>query len=699
MFIVSSKFNLERITPCYETTVDKDTFFEWKQSRNHISMRLYLLFIATIVAFGETYAQTTQDYCDPAQRPAGVPFATGGFTVNNSNTIVRGCAPFQVTIQSTAAINDQYIYDYKGGNPELANSGSIPNKVHTYLKPGVYKILQLGSGTSTTNGSTGSIACQTVEVFAAPNFTVKACSGRKVQVTIPDDSTTKQYDEFIIDWGNNFTSKALKGVTSYSAYSASTNAVTISVSGSVRGQSLGCTKSASVVLNTTNLSAVAIRKVTTRTDGTVDVLVKGTQGATAEVQIDEGCKGTYVNTGLLMTSNDTTTLSIKNIDALKNTYCFRLSANDGCDNAATVSNVVASTNLEVVPQNRQNALTWKEYPRAAEFQNYRFVRSGANFGNAISNQTTTSNLDRNVVCNQQYCYQMTVTLTGGAEAVSPLRCVKAISDETPSAVRNAFVTVLEDEQKIEIRADLPATGTSTTYKTIFLRAENGSTDFKEVAIKDNTLTFKDETVNPAAQSYCYKIQYENACGNRSEPTEPICSIRLYSKTNSTVDWTAESPFLTPVNSYFLEILDEQGSLVTQVPLGGNTSFNPDTYNPDQQLFRYQILTYNQNRTQLSYSNSYVFTRDAIVFIPDAFSPNGDNVNDTFAPKGQFVDKSRLIVYNRWGQVLFETDNALQGWDGSINGQPAVEGTYVYRLEITDSVGKNFVKTGTLLLAR
>jgi gliding motility-associated-like protein len=88
-----------------------------------------------------------------------------------------------------------------------------------------------------------------------------------------------------------------------------------------------------------------------------------------------------------------------------------------------------------------------------------------------------------------------------------------------------------------------------------------------------------------------------------------------------------------------------------------------------------------------------------VFIPDAFSPNGDNMNDKFAPKGQFMDKSRLIIYNRWGQVLFETANAIEGWDGTVNGQPAVEGTYVYRLEITDSLGKYFVKTGTMLLAR
>jgi len=670
-----------------ETTIDKDTFFGEKEIGNHKSMKLYLLLFCFLGILQHSYGQ---NYCDTP--PMGA--AKGGFRVNNLDTEpINVCAGNKITVLNTTSLNVQYNYNYTGGEPKQADLSSAAE--FTYLRQGSYRILQLGS-----NGA-GSVACKKIEVYYAPNFTVKACSGGKVQVTIPTDSSTQRYDEFTINWGGNVTSKIPKAATMVASFSypANTNAATISVTGSVSGQSLGCSKpAASVVLSTTNLTAVAIRKVTARTDGLVDVLVKGSQGATAEVQVNDG-SGTFKNTGQLMTTNDTTSITVRDIDANKNTYCFRLSANDGCDNAAITSNEVCSINLDVVAQNRQNALSWKEYPRATGFQSYRLTRNSASLG-GISNITTTSTIDRNVTCNEQYCYQMTVLLANQVESVSPIRCVKAISNETPSLVQNAFVSVLETEQKIELRATPPASGTTPAkFKILFLRAANGSNDFKEVAVKDNTLTYLDDTADPAAQSYCYKIQYENSCGNRSEPTEPICSIRLYSKTNTTVDWTAESPFLTPVSVYELEVFNEQNDLVHQEPLGGNTSFDPSLYNPDQQLFRYRIKAKTQNASLISYSNFYVFTRDAIVFIPDAFSPNGDSMNDKFAPKGQFMDKSRLIVYNRWGQVLFETANAIDGWDGNVNGQPAVEGTYVYRLEITDSLGKNFVKTGTMLLAR
>lgn len=69
-----------------------------------------------------------------------------------------------------------------------------------------------------------------------------------------------------------------------------------------------------------------------------------------------------------------------------------------------------------------------------------------------------------------------------------------------------------------------------------------------------------------------------------------------------------------------------------------------------------------------------------VDLPNAFSPNGDGENDSFAPLTNcFLSDYRFQVFNRWGNTVFFTDDQHAGWDGRVNGQPAPEGRYSYKL--------------------
>jgi len=74
-----------------------------------------------------------------------------------------------------------------------------------------------------------------------------------------------------------------------------------------------------------------------------------------------------------------------------------------------------------------------------------------------------------------------------------------------------------------------------------------------------------------------------------------------------------------------------------------------------------------------------FRCDTKVFMPTAFTPNGDGLNDIFLPAFQSVDDGayELLIYDRWGQLVFETNNPLVGWNGQINGRPAQDGAYQY----------------------
>jgi len=66
-----------------------------------------------------------------------------------------------------------------------------------------------------------------------------------------------------------------------------------------------------------------------------------------------------------------------------------------------------------------------------------------------------------------------------------------------------------------------------------------------------------------------------------------------------------------------------------------------------------------------------------VYMPNAFSPNGDGDNDHFAPVGQRVVDFQMIIYNQWGKLVFVSLDINQGWDGTIDGQKAPAGKYVY----------------------
>lgn len=70
-----------------------------------------------------------------------------------------------------------------------------------------------------------------------------------------------------------------------------------------------------------------------------------------------------------------------------------------------------------------------------------------------------------------------------------------------------------------------------------------------------------------------------------------------------------------------------------------------------------------------------------LFLPTAFSPNGDGVNDLFRLRGSLPDELSITIYNQWGEVLFQSENPDFNWDGTRNGLPVHSGTYVYVLKL------------------
>jgi gliding motility-associated-like protein len=88
-----------------------------------------------------------------------------------------------------------------------------------------------------------------------------------------------------------------------------------------------------------------------------------------------------------------------------------------------------------------------------------------------------------------------------------------------------------------------------------------------------------------------------------------------------------------------------------------------------------------------------------VFIPDIFSPNDDGKNDTLYVRGKFITRLEFRVYNRWGEVVFETNSVTQGWDGNVRGIPAQSGSYYYTITATVGSATRVEEVGEIVLIR
>ena len=92
--------------------------------------------------------------------------------------------------------------------------------------------------------------------------------------------------------------------------------------------------------------------------------------------------------------------------------------------------------------------------------------------------------------------------------------------------------------------------------------------------------------------------------------------------------------------------------------------------------------------------------EASIWLPEVFTPNGDGINDILMPIIPGIKKFRCFkIYNRWGQLIFESRDKSKGWDGTYLGKPQPIETYVWQMEGEDIAGKVYTKSGLFSLIR
>jgi len=88
-----------------------------------------------------------------------------------------------------------------------------------------------------------------------------------------------------------------------------------------------------------------------------------------------------------------------------------------------------------------------------------------------------------------------------------------------------------------------------------------------------------------------------------------------------------------------------------------------------------------------------------VFFPNAFTPNQDNTNDGFIGVGEGILKYEMWIFDRWGNMIYYTDDITKPWDGTIQGQPCQIDVYVWKANVVDVFNKKHKFIGHVSLIR
>jgi gliding motility-associated-like protein len=88
-----------------------------------------------------------------------------------------------------------------------------------------------------------------------------------------------------------------------------------------------------------------------------------------------------------------------------------------------------------------------------------------------------------------------------------------------------------------------------------------------------------------------------------------------------------------------------------------------------------------------------------LYLPNAFSPNGDGKNDVFAPGATYIESFSMQIYDRWGNLICNTSDIASGWDGTYHGKKCEEGVYIYSVLFVGNTGEENSKIGRVTLVR
>ena len=243
----------------------------------------------------------------------------------------------------------------------------------------------------------------------------------------------------------------------------------------------------------------------------------------------------------------------------------------------------------------------------------------------------------------------------------------------------------------------------TTF-SIFKRTVLPETDFVKIGEVNGTdFTFTEQNVNTKVTPFDFQIRGHDLC--RNEINSPI---------HTSILLTGEKPEEYTVEMNFTDYFGWHGGVMDYVvnrSLLNKTPFEEydRVISPVRLYYENGLDHYTQcyrikaneqeGRLEESWSNEICFNFPPLMFIPNAFSPNGNNLNDMFGVTAAAIKTFKMSVFNRWGEQLFVTTDFKLSWDGTFMGAPCEQGVYMFIVEYTSFDDTPYSTKGTFHLLR
>ncbi len=634
------------------------------KNKRHLPFGFTLLFII----FSFLYQQNIL-----AQNPC--------FDVSN----IKGCAPLTVSVTDCSQADPNLVFYRFGGAPVQRET------IFTFQEAGIYSISQL-----INTGGTGGDSVRReniIEVFEPKtvDFTLLRCADNKVKVQINEE----YYDSYKIDFGDNQSIIIGANQSAEHTYNSSTN-FTITVRGLFQGGAENCTPSSQIIQPVGALLPAQITRFEFFENGNAKIDYTLQTDLPHKLEIKRG------NSFEKIDSIPSTSTSFIIQDALPNAL-YRISVEDICSNQIESSELFYVSDIILRGEENYIDIAWNTAAGIddAEFVKYNLFKDGNEIYDT-TNVVINGISDEAVVCKVTYCYQLETQFASGLKIISPKRCILAASTTLPPPVFDVYASFTPTGQVIfSWSYPVGLLGAVITGAKITRKNEQGIE--KKYTINSADSSFEDRAVNINEVPYCYSISYTNACDLTSQASPFICPIILKMEGNTSekqgslyFDWTAFQG--EPTSNYTFEQTDSIG----KEPFNTQTVSSTGTYTIDIENQEHQT-SYIRIRANLgdsvTYSNPIRIDLKSFINFANAFTPNGDNLNDTYGVDSKFITEFEMMIFNKWGEGIFQTNDINQRWDGRYKNGFAPSGEYTLKIVATDQRNRKYILTEMIKLMR